>query len=247
MDLPTLVLELDKRLQDMERRMNHVVLPGRIVEVDTKKALCKVAYSLDENDEDVVSGWIPWATSRAGEINKWEPPSKDEQVVMLNLSGEIGPLSVVVASLYSEKYKPPHDKGAEKRTTIRKNNQNNEPDDNLPALISNHKATDKVAEEHISRRDKYKNPQKYVDSTTSQVRTTMKAANGGSKNQITHTAGSSAYDSPGGHRTVNTGKIDYTKSSGTAVAEGSPSYDQAGPNTSDSFAGYEGGVTGGES
>ena len=242
MDLPTLVLELSRRLQDMERRMNNVMRPARITEVDTKKALCKVSYGLDENDQEVISGWIPWSTSRAGEINKWEPPSKNEQVIMLNFAGETGPMSVVMGSMYSETYKPPSDKAAEKRTTVRKNGQGDKPDDNKPAVILNYKADDKNAEENHSRRDRYKNPQKYVDHATSQVRTTMKAVNSGSKNQITHTSGSSTYDNPGGTRIVSPARIEYTQQNGMAISEGGPGYDQSSPNSSDTFAGYDGGV-----
>lgn len=243
MHLPTLVLQMAGRISDLERRLNNVMRPARVTEVDTKKALVKVAYALDENDQDVVSGWIPWSTTRAGEINKWEPPSKDEQVILLNFSGEVGPMSVVLGSMYSEKYKPPHDKGAEKRTTIRQNNDKDEPDDNLPAYISNIKADDKTAVAYSSSQDKYKNPQKKVEKSTSPTESITKATSGGVTNQHTQTPNADIYDNPGGIVERSTGNIKYAKKGGPKNTDGSTSYESAALNQSDSFEGFDGGAT----
>jgi hypothetical protein len=248
MDLPTLVLELSRRLYDAERRINNLIRPARVTEVDTKKALIKVAYALDEQDQDVVSGWIPWSPSRAGEINKWEPPSKDEQVLMVNLGGEIGPMSMITSSLWSGKYKPPHDKGAEKKTTVRENKKNpdgtEEPDDNLPAYISHYKANkDDGAVAYKSSRDKYKNPTKQVEAVTGQDRQIVKATSGGVTNQHTQTANADIYDNPGGDRFVNCAKIAYGKKGGPKDGSGGTDYASASIPSGDSFSGFDGGVT----
>jgi hypothetical protein len=247
MDLPTLVLELSRRLYDAERRINNLIRPARVVEVDPKKALIKVAYALDENDEDVSTGWIPWSPSRAGEINNWEPPSKDEQVVMVNLGGEVGPMSFITSSLWSDKYKPPHDKKAEKKTTVRENKKNQdgteEPDDELPAYISHYKANkDEGAVAYKSSRDKYKQPTKQVENSMSQDRNIVKATSGGVTNQHTQTPNADIYDNPGGDRFVNCAEIAYRKTAGQKDGSGGKDYASDEGKSSDIFQGYEGGI-----
>jgi phage baseplate assembly protein gpV len=249
MDLPTLVMELSRRLYDAERRINNLIRPARVVEVDTKKALVKVAYGLDEQDQDVVSGWIPWSPSRAGEINKWEPPSKDEQVLMVNLSGEIGPMSMITSSLWSGKYKPPSDKKAEKKTTVRENKKNpdgtEEPDDNKPAYISSWTATEDDAVESTSAQDKYKNPTKVAAASQNAKDASFnyKQTSGGVTNQQTHTPNSDVYDNPGGGRFVNCARIAYAKKAGSKDQTGSTQVASSGAPSGDSFSGFDGGVT----
>jgi hypothetical protein len=247
MDLPTLVLELSRRLYDAERRINNLIRPARVTEVDPQKALIKVAYALDEEDQDVISGWIPWSPARAGEINKWEPPSKDEQVLMVNLGGEIGPMSMITSSLWSDKYKPPHDKKAEKKTTVRENKKNpdgtEQPDDNQPAYISQYKAnpTD-GAVAYKSSRDKYKNPTKQVEAVTGQDRNIVKATSGGVTNQRTQTANADIYDNPGGDRFVNCAKVAYGKTAGPKDSSGGTDYASASVPSGNSFDGFDGGT-----
>lgn len=248
MHLPTLVLELSRRLYEAERRINNMIRPARVTQVDTKKGLVKVSFALDEEDKDVESGWIPWSPPRAGEINKWEPPSKDEQVLMVNMGGEVGPMSVITSSMWSNKYKPPHDKGAEQKTTVRKNKQNpdgtEEPDDNLPAYISHYKANkDEGAVAYKSSRDKYKDPQKQVETSTGQDHQIVKATSGGVTNQRTQTANADIYDNPGGERLVNCAQIAYGKKTGPKDGSGGTDYASASVPSGDSFEGFDGGAT----
>jgi hypothetical protein len=248
MDLPTLVLELSRRLYDAERRINNLIRPARVVEVDTKKAMIKVAYALDENDQDVTSGWIPWSPSRAGEINKWEPPSKDEQVVMVNLGGEVGPMSFITSSLWSNKYKPPSDKKAEKKTTVRENKKNQdgseEPDDNKPAYISSWTASEDEAVESTSAQDKYKNPTKVAGSSQSAKHASFnyKQTSNGVTNQQTHTPNADIYQNPGGSRFVNCAQIAYAKTAGQKDQTGSTEVASSGPENTGSFEGFDGGT-----
>jgi hypothetical protein len=246
--LPSLVFELSRRIYEAERRINNLIRPARVTQVDAKKGLVKVSYALDEQDKDVESGWIPWSPARAGEINKWEPPSKDEQVIMVNLGGDVGPMSMITSSLWSQKYKQPHDKRAEKKTTVRENKKNpdgtEEPDDNLPAYISQYKANkDDGAVAYKSSRDKYKEPQKQVESITAQDRSIVKATSGGVTNQHTQTANADIYDNPGGQRFVNCAKIAYAKKAGPSDSSGGTNFASAGIPSGDGFDGFSGGAT----
>jgi phage baseplate assembly protein gpV len=116
-------IELTRRIADLERRLNNVSRPARVVEIDEKKALVKVAYGLDENGQDVISPWIRWGEQRAGNISTWNPPTVGEQVVMFSPSGEIGLHSFIGHSLYSKTFPQPHDKKDEQKLQVKKDNK----------------------------------------------------------------------------------------------------------------------------
>jgi len=111
------VAELVRGREEVDRRVNNMMRPGRITEVDPAQGLVKVAYSQDEEGTDVTSPWIPW-TERAGAIKTWSPPSVGEQVNMFSPSGDISTHSWIMHGGFSDANQQPHDKGAEHKMTI---------------------------------------------------------------------------------------------------------------------------------
>jgi phage baseplate assembly protein V len=114
------LIDLIRRIADLERRLNNVMRPARVMEIDAKKGLVKVAYALDEEGKDVISPWIKWGETRAGNVSTWNPPTVGEQVMLFSPSGEIGLHSVVGHSLFSKKFPQPHDKADETKTQVKK-------------------------------------------------------------------------------------------------------------------------------
>lgn len=110
--LSNIIFELARRLADVERRLNNIIRPARVVNVDPEKGLAEVAFALDENDEDVTTIMLPWV-ERAGKIKTWEPPSVDEQVILVSPSGEIGASSWIMRGGFTDKYPKPHNKEGE--------------------------------------------------------------------------------------------------------------------------------------
>ena len=110
--MPDIVLELFRRVADLERRLNNVHVPAKVTDIDAKKGLVKVTYAKTNDGKDVKSPWIPWK-ERAGSIKTWTPPSVGEQVFMSNPSGEIGQHSWVEHGGFSNDNKQPHNKGDE--------------------------------------------------------------------------------------------------------------------------------------
>jgi phage baseplate assembly protein V len=69
-------------LAELTRRLDNLIRPGTIAEVDHAKALCRVKTG------NITTGWLPWFTRRAGSTNEWSPVSTGEQCVVLSPSGE---------------------------------------------------------------------------------------------------------------------------------------------------------------
>lgn len=98
-ELGRAILALDKRQEQLDRRLNNIVREARVLEVDAEKGLVKVeAHGLK-------SGWMPWV-ERAGAIREWSPPSKDERVLVLSPTGEPGQ-GLVLAGGFSDQFKQP--------------------------------------------------------------------------------------------------------------------------------------------
>jgi phage baseplate assembly protein V len=74
-------LEYERRIQNLERRIENMVRVAKVTEVDAAKGLVKF------QDGDFLSEWQPWV-QRAGTIKDWQPPSVGEQVLAISPSGQ---------------------------------------------------------------------------------------------------------------------------------------------------------------
>lgn len=98
-DLARIILDLERRIEQLDRRVNNTVREARVIEVDPAKGLVKVeAHGLK-------SGWAPW-TERAGAIRTWTPPAVGERVLLVSPTGEPGQ-GIVFAGGYSDQFKAP--------------------------------------------------------------------------------------------------------------------------------------------
>ena len=83
-------------LADLQRRLENIVRTGTVEDVDLKDPK---APRVRVRDGELVTGWLPFGTSRAGATRTWSAPTKGEQVVMLSPSGELA-AAVVICGLY---------------------------------------------------------------------------------------------------------------------------------------------------
>lgn len=68
---------------ELQRRLFNLIQVGTVHSADYPKALVRVALG------ELVTGWLPWLTARAGADRSWWAPSVGEQVVVLSPSGEL--------------------------------------------------------------------------------------------------------------------------------------------------------------
>jgi len=74
--------EKDFAITEMDRRLANIVRLGTVEEADYQKARVRIRCG------DMLTGWLPWLTGRAGKDRDWWAPDLGEQVMVLSPSGE---------------------------------------------------------------------------------------------------------------------------------------------------------------
>lgn len=82
---------------ELARLIENLVRVGTIAEIDLVKARVRVRTG------DLLTGWLPWTALRAGADREWDPPTVDEQVVLLSPSGQLAN-GVVITGLFSTQH-----------------------------------------------------------------------------------------------------------------------------------------------
>jgi phage baseplate assembly protein V len=99
---------VDYRLAELERRMWNILRLGVIETADYSTARVKVRCG------DLVTGWIPWMTRRAGADADWWAPEEGEQVLLLSPCGDPAQ-AVALPALYQTAYPAPDDSPDKRR------------------------------------------------------------------------------------------------------------------------------------
>ena len=93
-------------LVELARRLANVVRIGTVHEVDEPAARVRVQYAEKPDGGPVLTDWLPWITTRAGQDRTWWAPTVGEQVVLLAPSGELAQ-AVALPALYQSRYPAP--------------------------------------------------------------------------------------------------------------------------------------------
>lgn len=76
-------------IAELARRLVNVVRIGIVHSADYETARVKVQYDETDAGDPVITGWLPWITTRAGKDRTWWAPDIGEQVVVLSPGGEL--------------------------------------------------------------------------------------------------------------------------------------------------------------
>ncbi|MDV4339031.1 phage baseplate assembly protein V [Acinetobacter baumannii] len=90
---------------DINRRLENLIRFGKIKTVIPSNPIPLVTVDLD----DIVTPEIRFFNARSGDDSTWDPPSLDEEVMVISPCGEIGPTSVVFYGLYNNEHPAPSD------------------------------------------------------------------------------------------------------------------------------------------
>ncbi|EXC02609.1 phage baseplate assembly V family protein [Acinetobacter baumannii 342950] len=90
---------------DINRRLENLIRFGTIKTVNPSKPIPLVTVDLD----DIVTPEIRFFNARSGDDSTWDPPSENEEVMVISPCGEIGPTSVVFYGLYNNEHPAPSD------------------------------------------------------------------------------------------------------------------------------------------
>lgn len=106
--MPTLndvILKLQDRVAELERRRRNAKRTGTVDVVDNAKGLARV--KLVDGDKSFVTDWLPWKEVAAGMTTTHIPPVVGQQVDVLSENGELTD-GVIDFSLHSNQNKRPH-------------------------------------------------------------------------------------------------------------------------------------------
>lgn len=103
---------LHQDMTEAERRLSNVALLGQVVALDAARARVKVRAG------PITTGWLPFATVRAGHDRTWHPPEPGEQVLLVAPGGDLNQ-AVVVGSIYRADHPAPADSADISRTLFK--------------------------------------------------------------------------------------------------------------------------------
>ena len=103
---------LHQDMTEAERRISNVALMGQVVALDTARARVRVKAG------PITTGWLPFATLRAGPDRTWHPPEPGEQVLLVAPGGDLNQ-GVVVGSVYRADHPAPADSEDISRTLFK--------------------------------------------------------------------------------------------------------------------------------
>lgn len=84
-------------LATLARLIENLIRFGTVAEVQLKPPRVKIRSGA------VLTRWLPWLAIRAGQDQIWNPPTVDEQVVLLSPSGQLGN-GVALTGLFSNQH-----------------------------------------------------------------------------------------------------------------------------------------------
>lgn len=105
-NLNDIIIGLQSRVSELERRRRNAKRTGTIDEVDTKKGLARV--TLIDSEQKFRTGWLPWKEIAAGMTSTHIPPVIGQQVDVLSENGDLTD-GVIDFSIHSNANKRPHD------------------------------------------------------------------------------------------------------------------------------------------
>jgi phage baseplate assembly protein V len=87
-------------ITELNRALENLVRAGTIAALDAKGARCRVATG------GLVTAWLPFFQPRAGEDQVWDPPSLNEQCIVIAPGGRVA-CGFVLVGLFSQRFPAP--------------------------------------------------------------------------------------------------------------------------------------------
>lgn len=89
---------------ELARLINNLIRLGTVAEVRYSPASVRVKTG------ELTTNWVPFMTTRAGDVRTWCPPSVGEQVLLLSPGGDLT-AAVALTGVYSDSHSEPGSNG----------------------------------------------------------------------------------------------------------------------------------------
>ena len=100
--------ELVVRIAELERRFANMMRHGTVEEVDAKKQRLRIRLGEGDDGAPFIGPWVPYAQI-AGDLKLHTPPSKGQQMTMLNPTGDFRQ-AVAIPLTWSDRNQSPSEK-----------------------------------------------------------------------------------------------------------------------------------------
>ncbi|MCE0890598.1 phage baseplate assembly protein V [Pseudomonas alloputida] len=97
-------------IAELNRLLENLVRLGTIAEVQHAPPRVQVRTG------GILTTWLPWLALRAGADREWDPPTVDEQVILLSPSGQLAN-GIAITGLFSDQIPANGDRAGLKRRT----------------------------------------------------------------------------------------------------------------------------------
>jgi phage baseplate assembly protein V len=96
----------------LSRLLENLIRFGTVAEVQMQPPRVRVKTG------DLLTGWLPWIAARAGLDQDWDPPTVNEQVILLSPSGQLAN-GVALTGVFSDEHAANGDRPGLNRRTYR--------------------------------------------------------------------------------------------------------------------------------
>jgi phage baseplate assembly protein V len=100
--------ELVVRIAELERRFANMMRHGTVEQVDAKKQRLRIRLGEGDDGAPFIGPWVPYA-QLAGDLKLHTPPSKGQQMTMLNPTGDFRQ-AVAIPLTWSDRNQSPSEK-----------------------------------------------------------------------------------------------------------------------------------------
>ncbi len=91
---------MDFEITEINRRLVNMITLGVVIEANYESAQLRVEIG------ELMTGWLPWITTRAGGDRSWWAPEIGEQVIVFSPNGDLTQ-GLVLSALFQQKNSPP--------------------------------------------------------------------------------------------------------------------------------------------
>lgn len=102
------MMRTEFEVSELQRRLDNLVMIGVVEVADYPAQRLRVRVG------ELLTGWLPWTTLRAGQDRTWWAPEIGEQVLVVSRSGDPA-LGIVVGAIYRDAHPGPADRATVSR------------------------------------------------------------------------------------------------------------------------------------
>lgn len=103
----TEIRRVREQLDQVNRRLALMSLPGKVGEKDPDKRLLRLKLGKTNDGKDILGPWCRWQEATAGGMKIHSEPADNEQMMLVSQSGTVGGASMAMPATYDQDHEAP--------------------------------------------------------------------------------------------------------------------------------------------